>query len=82
MRFQRNVTLWLGGMEARRCGARCQHEGRRQRMELIGAGSSTHNLPAGQRHMKLLHRPGEQRSRQHLDAAGDGARRIAAEDGA
>jgi hypothetical protein len=37
MHFQCNVTLQLDGMEAHRCGARCQHGGRRWRMELVGA---------------------------------------------
>ena len=37
MRFQRNVTLLLGRMEARRCGARHRRGGQQQCMELAGA---------------------------------------------
>ena len=40
IRFQRNVTLLCGRMEARRCGARRRRGGRRQCMELVGAAAA------------------------------------------
>jgi hypothetical protein len=40
MRFQRNATLLLGQIDARRCGARRWHGCQQQCMELIGVAAA------------------------------------------
>jgi hypothetical protein len=59
MRFQRNVTMHLGGMEEARCEALCWRGGRRRHMELAGAamtwatagGVASHKAPPSARGM-------------------------------